>query len=267
MNQYDLDRALREWLEPGAERARDGLVWDVIDQVEGVPQRRRWHTDLQSGLDRLSPFLRPLGVAAVMVLAVVIVAALAARNVGEPDPTPPAFTTPDLDAILVWEDTRPSSWHLDNLVSNPSAVLAIPARSMSDDAWLAQPAFRTLVGGRYTDFTGEDAVFMSWGTIYATVGGARDAYAQIARELGGDDGWGLGTGEPTGFGDQGEVFTGETRVPFGREPGDPVAARLHLWRAGNAVLAIGGWFDYDEAELDAVARAMEGRAAQVDAGR
>lgn len=260
MTNSDLDRRLREWLEPGADRAREAAVWEVIDRAEQTAQRPRWRTAGASLLERLVPMLRPVSVVGVALVALVIVASLAARNLGEPDVGSSVLTADDLDAILVWEDTKPPTWHLDNLVSNPGAVLAIPARSMSDAAWIDHPAFASLEGARYTDFTGVDAVFMSWGAVFADVGGARDAYDLLADELGRDDGWGLGSGASTDLGDEGTVFTGATTKLVGRQATDPAASRMYLWRHGNVVLSLGGWFDYDQAELEAVARGMDARA-------
>lgn len=267
MSPSDLDRRLREWLEPGVDHARESVIWDVIDQVENTAQRPRWTGRFIALLDRIGPMLPPIGVAAVVLAAVVLGAALSGRDVGQPEASLRALAWEDLDAILVWDDTKPPSWHLDNLVSNPSQVLAIPARSVSDEAWVALPAFRDLAGGRYTDFTGEDAVFMSWGTVYSSVGGARDAYAAIADELAGDDGWGLGRGDTVDLGDGGVLYTGTTTKAFGRQEGEAVATRMYLWRTGNAVLAVGGWFDYDAAELDAVALSMDERADSASGAR
>jgi hypothetical protein len=260
MTNIDLDRQLREWLEPGADRAREAAVWEVIDRAEQTAQRPRWRSTGASMLDRLMPALRPVGVVAALVLAVVVGASLLAPDIGQPDTGSRAFVAEDLDAILVWEDTKPPTWHLDNLVSNPGAVLAIPARSMSDAAWIDHPAFASLEGARYTDFTGVDAIFMAWGAVFADVGGARDAYDLLAGELGGDHGWGLGSGASVDLGDEGTVFTGATTKLTGRIPTDPAETRMYLWRHGNVVLSLGGWFDYDEAELEAVARAMDARA-------
>ena len=266
MTNSDLDRRLRDWLEPGADRAREAVVWEVIDRAEQTAQRPRWRSSVASLLDRLVPMLRPIVVAGAVLLAVVIVASLTTRNIGQPDAPSRALEAEDLDGILVWEDTKPPTWHLDNLVSNPNAVLLIPARSMSDTAWVSHPAFASLMGARYTDFTGVDAVYMSWGAVFADVGGARDAYNLIASELGGDDGWGLGGGAAVELGDEGTVLTGVTRKLVGREATDPVASRMYLWRHGNVVLSLGGWFDYDAAELEAVARDMDARAGAVSGG-
>jgi hypothetical protein len=267
MTNSDLDRRLREWLEPGADRAREAAVWEVIDRAAQTSQRPRWRSSVDSLLGQLVPMLRPIAVVGVVLLAVVIVTLLASRNVGQPDAESQVFMAEDLDAILVWEDTKPPTWHLDNLVSNPNAVLAIPARSMSEAAWIEHPAFASLEGARYTDFTGVDAIFMSWGAVFADVGGARDAYSLIADELGGDDGWGLGSGEPVDLGDEGTVFTGATTKLGGRDATEPAESRMYLWRHGNVVLSLGGWFEYDEAELEAVAQGMEARAERTgDAG-
>jgi hypothetical protein len=260
MNNTELDRRLREWLEPGAETAREAVVWEVIEQAEHTPQRPRWRTAASSLSDRAGSIFRPVGVVAVALLVVALVASLAARNVGQRDADSRAFITADLDTILVWDDTKPETWHLDNLVSNPDAVLITAARSMSDEEWLDQPAFRSLEGARYTDFTGVDAVFMSWGAVFPSVGDARDAFGLIAEELGSDAGWGLGSGAAVELGDEGNVFTGATTKLGGRDPTDPVGSRMYLWRHGNVVLALGGWFDYDETELESVARGMDDRA-------
>jgi hypothetical protein len=260
MTNTDLDRRLREWLEPGAARAREAAVWEVIDRAEQTAQRPRWRSRAASMFDQLIPMLRPVGAVAVVLLAVVVGASLVARNVGQPDAGSRLFTAENLDSIVVWEDTKPTTWHLDNLVSNPNAVLAIPARSMSDAEWIDHAAFASLEGARYTDFTGVDAIFMSWGAVFADIGGARDAFNLLAHELGGDDGWGLGSGAPVDLGDEGTVFTGATTKLMGRQAADPVESRMYLWRQGNVVLSLAGWFEYDEAELEAVARAMDARA-------
>jgi hypothetical protein len=91
-------------------------------------------------------------------------------------------------------------------------------------------------------------------------GAAFNAYTS---EMASADGWGLGTGTAVELGDQGLVFTGETFALMGSPPTeDSVPMQLYLWRVGNLLLATGGWFEYDPAQVRLIADGMDARAAQ-----
>jgi hypothetical protein len=170
------------------------------------------------------------------------------------------FAMADLPGILLWEDTKPSAWTLDNLVSNPHDVLEIPIRSMTHaDTPLWEPD--GYVGGRFTNFSGPDGVFMSWGTVFATDAQAATALRFYQQEMQSIEAWGLGAGARTDLGDDGWVYTGETTAFTSPPTGiDPIRAQIYLWRDGNLLLAVGGWFDFDPAEVLGAAEGMDRRA-------
>ena len=169
----------------------------------------------------------------------------------------------DLERIVVWENTMPPTSTLDNLVSNPEQVRIIPIRSLADeeiDALVADKA--RYLGGRYTDFSGPNAGFMSWATAFERDIDAAEAMSFYENEMAAPAGWGLGPGTRTSLGDAGLVFEGVTTRLMGA-PGDPVPMQLYLWRHGNVLLALGGWFDFDRDELRRVAEGMDARAIAV----
>jgi hypothetical protein len=257
---HDIDEALRAWLAEGADRAPERYVWAALDEVPHTPQRRRWVTSLDALLQRITPAARALGLAAVVVLAVVSYVQFGGGNVGGPIATPRVFTTDDLSSIVVWEDTAPPAWTLDSLITTTGEVLTIPVRTMPRSEFAAMEEVRSYIGGRYTDFTGQGAVFMSWAVLFEDTAGADAALGIYRNELESSDGWGLGLGQPAALGDEGSVFTGETRrLMADAPPGEPVPARIYLWRIGNLVLATGGWFEYEPRELRQVAEGMDAR--------
>lgn len=255
----ETDRRLREWVGEGVDRAPDRYVWAALDEIEQVPQRRRWATLLDGLLIKMRPAVGVAGSVAVVLFAVVAFQWWS-PNVG----TAPqrAYELADLQGIVLWEDTKPSTWTLDNLVSNGTQVRLIPIRSMTDAELQAMPEPRGYLGGRYTDFSGPDAVFMSWGAVFETGPDAAAALPFYKSEMEAPNAWGLGPGLPTPVGHEGFVYTGQTRSLMGAPGGDPVPAQIYLWRTGSLLLAIGGWFDYDPQELRAVAGAIDARAAQ-----
>jgi hypothetical protein len=257
---HDTDRVLHAWLEEGADRAPERFVWAALDDVPHTPQRRAWMASLDALLQRVTPAARALGIAAVVVLAVVSYLRFGGADIGGPSGTPRVFTTDDLSSIVVWEDSAPPTWTLDSLITTSGEVLTIPVRTMTRSEFAALDEVRGYLGGRYTDFSGRDAVFMSWAVLFEDGAGADAALAIYMNELGSSDGWGLGPGQPAELGDEGTVFTGETRRLMADEPsGEPVPARIYLWRIGNLVLATGGWFEYDPRELRQVAEGMDAR--------
>jgi hypothetical protein len=257
----ETDRRLRAWLEEGADEAPEAIVWAALDDVERVPQRRAWVAALDGLLLRLRPAAGVASIAAVVMLALGAYLFFGPRNLGDISPTPPPLTLDDLPAIVLWDDTAPRGWTLDNLVSNPHEVMTIPFRSMGGTELDALEEPRGYVGGRYTDFTGPGAAYMSWAALFEDAPDAEAALATYLNEMESSDAWGLGPGQPARLGDEGMVYTGETRRFLSDiAAGDPVPTQIYLWRVGNLLLATGGWFEYEPDELRAVAEGMDARA-------
>ena len=257
----DTDRQLRAWVSKGADRAPERAVWAAIDEIERVPQRPAWRSRLGDLGLRLRPvrgLVSVLGAAAVLLVALVVGLRLLDPVPG-PGAAPRALTLDDLPAIVLWADTKPPAWTLDNLISNPTEVRRAPIRSLTESELEALPAPDGYLGGRYTDFSTPDAVFISWATVYEREVDAAVAMAFYVDELESTAAWGLGPGSPLQLGDGGSVHEGLTRRLTGNEPGEPVASRMYLWRHGNVLLALGGWFEFDRAQLDAIAAAIDER--------
>ncbi len=261
----DTDRQLQDWMSDGAAHAPERFVWAALDEIQGLPQRPAWRSRSEGLLVRARPAAAVLRGAAVVAVAALVALQLSASSDG-PGAPPRSLTLNDLPAIVVWETTKPSTWTLDNLVSNATEVRRIPIRTLDGAALEALANPPGYLGGRYTNFSGPNAVFMSLALVFERDLDAAAAMPFYEGELGADEGWGLGSGTPTHFGQSGLVFEGSTTRLTGA-PGDPVRARVYLWRHGNVLLALGGWFEYQSDELEAAAAAMDQRAADLAAGR
>jgi hypothetical protein len=263
MNQQrDTDRRLRAWIADGVDEAPERFVWAALDTIELIPQRSAWRTRLDGLALRLRPAATIVGAAAAVIVVVALVARFAAPSVG----TSPSrlFTVADLRAVVVWDDTMPASWRLDNLVSNPTDVWRIPIRSMTGAEIDVAEDPAGYLGGRYVDFSGPDSAFASWATVFNEPADAAAALQFVQREMTSPDAWRLGPGERVPLGDDGWLYQGETTAFLGQPTGvDPHPAAIYLWRDGNLLLAAGGWFDFDPDELGAVAEGMDARATSV----
>lgn len=255
----DSDRQLRAWAAEGVDRAPDRFVWAALDEIERVPQRTAWRRRLDGLAMHLRPAAGLVGAAAVVLVGAVVLSRVVGPYLGTGGARD--FVMADLPGILLWEDTKPATWTLDNLVSNPHEVSVIPIRSMTATEMNNFPEPDGYIGGRYTDFSGPDGAFMSWGALFASDAQAAAALPFYQREMEAVDAWGLGSGEPITFGDGGFVYAGETTAFVGQPTGvDPIPAHVYLWRDGNVLLALGGWFDFDPVEVLTLAEAMDARA-------
>jgi hypothetical protein len=255
----DSDRQLRDWASEGIDMAPERFVWAALDEIERVPQRAGWRTRLEGLAIRLRPAAGLVGAAAVVVVAIAVVARVVAPNLGPGRVRD--FVTADLPGIVLWEDTIPATWTLDNLVSNPWEVSVIPIRSMSGAELDNYPEPDGLLAGRFVNGLGPDLAFMSWAALFDSDSQAAAALPFYEHQMEAADAWGLGPGEPIAFGDGGRIFTGETTAFVGPPTGtDPLRGQVYLWRDGNLLLAVGGYFDYDATELRALAEAIAARA-------
>lgn len=260
----DTEPTVRAWVREGAEQAPDWAVSAALAEVERTPQRPAWRTRLLELERRLGPSARVLELAAVVILVVIPLVLI--RLGATPTPAGQTIQPADLQSIVLWEDTMPPGWTLDNLSTNAELVAATPVRTMLERDFLDSPALDGLQSGRITDFSGPDAVFISWGVLFGNARQAGEALEAYEVEMASGEGWGLGSGATVDLGDRALLFTGETRYLMGTTPTeDSVPMQLYLWRVGNLVLAAGGWFDYDPAQLRLVAEGMDARARQVGA--
>ena len=255
----DSDRQLRAWASEGVDRAPERFVWAALDEIENISQRTAW----RSRVDGLALRLRPAAVlvgAAVILIAIAILTRAVAPNLGVGGPRD--FVTKDLPGIVLWDDTIPPTWTLDNLVSNPWEVSVFPIRSMTGAEIAALEEPDGLVAGRYVNGLGPDVAFISWSALFESNSQAAEAHAFYEHEMEAAEAFGLGPGEPIAFGDAGRLYTGTTTAflgpPSDAEPA--IGAQDYLWRDGNLLLALGGYDHYDAAVLRALAEGMNARA-------
>ena len=255
----ETDRQLRAWASEGIDRAPERFVWAALDEIEQLPQRTAWRTRLDGLGLRLRPAAVLVGAAAVILIAVAILVRAVAPNLGVGGPR--HFLTEDLPGIVLWEDTIPATWSLDNLVSNPWDVSVVPIRSMTAAEIGELPEPDGLVAGRYVNGLGPDLSWISWSALFESDSQAMAALPFYEHEMDAADAWGLGPGDPIAFGDGGHLYTGTT-MAFLLPPADndPTAAVIYLWRDGNLLLAFGGFGLYDAAEVRALAEGMDARA-------
>ena len=255
----DTDRQLRAWAAEGIDRAPERFVWAALDEIEQIPQRMAWRTRLDGLAIRVRPAAVLVGAAAVILIAIAIITRAVAPNLGIGGPR--AFVTADLQGIAVFEDTKPRTWTLDKLETNPREVFEIPIRSMTGAEIEAYPEPAGLLAGRSAGFSIPDGASISWALLFETDDEAAAALPFYEHEMAAEDAWGLGPGEPIAFGDGGQLFTGETTAFVGQPTYvDPIGGQVYLWRDGNLLLAVGGYFDYDPAELRSVAEGVNARA-------
>jgi hypothetical protein len=266
----DSDRRLRAWLSEGVDRAPERFVWAALDEIERTPQRPTWRTALERLPGRgLLAGLSPATGFAALALLVSVVLAIAILRVPSVGPRPDAgqFDVTDLPSIVVWQDTMPATWTLDNLVSNPTDVRRVPIRSMTGAQIDALPDPPGLLAGRYTNFSGPDSVFISWATLYERDIDAAAELPFVQHELEAQEAWGHGPPSRVDLGDEGYLYEGETTALWSQPTGvDPVRSAIYLWRDGNVLLAMGGWGEFDAGELRAIAQGMDQRAMAVSQG-
>ena len=257
----DSDRQLRAWAAEGIDRAPERFVWAALDEIEQVAQRTPWRTRLEGLAMRLRPAAVLVGAAAVILIAIAILARAVAPNLGVGGPRD--FVTDDLPGIVLWEDTIPATWTLDNLVSNPWEVSVVPIRSMTSEEIAALPEPDGLVAGRYTNGLGPEIAFISWSALFETDAHAAEALPFYEHEMEAEEAWSLGPGEPIEFGEGGHLYTGTTTAFLGppSDTNEATNAHVYLWRDGNLLLALGGYgINPDAAVLRALAEGMNARA-------
>ncbi|HEX6129762.1 MAG TPA: hypothetical protein VF071_12140 [Candidatus Limnocylindria bacterium] len=263
--EHDFDRTIRSWLDDGADRAPERFVWAALADVERIAQRGAWWALLETAMMKLKPAAPILGVAAVVLLAIAAYQFLGG-NVGGPNtptPTPTIVTAEQLPAIMPTTDTLPAGWSVDSSTQVRGAVLGAPIRGPAREDIFNTPGY---VAGIYAEhaFSGAetDGAGVTWTALFEDPAAASAALAVYLGDLQDEDGWDLGAGTNAGLGDEGRTFTGESRVIFGGNPpaDEPGASQITIWRVGNLLLAAGGFFDYDEAELRSIAEGMDARA-------
>jgi hypothetical protein len=270
----DFDRMLTRWLDDGADLAPERYVWAALEEVDRKGQRETWGARLEATAMKVKPAAPLLGVAAVIVLALATIRLLG-DNTGVPTPTstptfvpatpepsPTSLPVTSLQEIVIGESLLAKGWTLDQTIVDRSAVIMYPTRS-EDASADARAQLGTLVAGIVTEITGSgDDVYMSWVAEFRTEEDADRMLAFYLEDFESRNGWGLTLdGTSTADAPEGANFVGRTtRLASGAPSGDPVPAAIRIWRAGNVLVAIGGFFQYDERLVHFLGDSMAARA-------
>lgn len=258
----DFDRQLRDWAEIGDERLPSRNLDAALSQIDTTAQRGTLREPLKGFLMKFQHLTPILGAVAAVVVVIALYGFLArpgpvgptvspspeiASPVASPTATARPFTVADLPEILLNENRVPPGWSLDNTVEGRIDLLVYPTRSdeaiqqMTDE-------LDAFVGGLATEFTdGPDAVYICWGGVFRTEADAERATDILVADFESVDGWGLTTESTLGPEFlEGAVYEGTTtRFQAGQRSEDPVPAHIRLWRIGNLILALGGFFEYN----------------------
>ena len=227
--EQDFDRTLRSWLDDGADRAPERFVWAALEDVERTAQRgARWAL-LEGTIMKLKPAAPMLGVAAVVLLAIAAYQFLGGNVGGPPEPTaiptPRAYVAEDLPSIVASSDTSPEGMIVDGTTTDVAALIAPEHPS--------GPKFdrSTMVDALMTNLdTTELGGFVSWAAVFDSTASADAAYDVLIATHATEQGWGMGPGDTIpGLGEESASYEGSA-YEFD-------TARVHIWRAGNLLLA------------------------------
>lgn len=227
--EHDFDRTIRSWLDDGADRAPERFVWAALEDVERTAQRGAWWALLETAMMKLKPAAPILGVAAVVLVAIVAYQLLGG-NVGVPPestpiPTPRAYVAEDLPAIVAASGTAPEGMIVDGTTTDVAA-LVVPLRPGGPEFDRSTMVEALMTNLDTTDLGG----FVSWAVLFDSTASAEAAYDVLVATHATDEGWGM---EPwdtiSGLGDESASYEGAAY--------DFEAARVHMWRAGNLLLA------------------------------
>lgn len=263
--QRDFDDVLREWADHGDERLPDRYLQAALRQIETTRQRGAWPAPLEGLIMRLQPAASILTAAAVAILVIGAYIVFGDANVGRPPPPTPEpsriITAADLPTIVLADTEAPEGMRHDDSATGV-AVLTRPFNGLTDEDSTAALAQAGFVEGRYAEFSGDPGALLSWAALFETVEDAERSLALYDTEVDSDAGYGLGAGTDAGIGDQGAYYEGDYVVGAGGTGplGPTLHARVFLWRSGTLVMSAASWGDFSEADLRAVAEAMDARA-------
>lgn len=161
----------------------------------------------------------------------------------------PAAPAIDLGAIVIPPESPPPAMTSSSDSEGPDVLGRLPLSSERAAQLEEQAGF---VAGRYSDFSGSGGFLLSWAVQYVSADDATDAVSILLDELQSEDGYGWGSGEDAGLGDEGTCLEGD----------NPQEGGLHeticVWRNGPLVLVVGG--DTGETPMQSFAEAMDARA-------
>jgi hypothetical protein len=225
----DFDRTIRSWLDNGADRAPERFVWAALQDVERTAQRSAAWALLETAMMKLKPAAPILGVAAVVLVAIVAYQFLGG-NVGvppesTPTPTPRAYVAEDLPAIVAAIGTAPEGMIVDGTTVDVAALVAPehPTGPKLDRSRLVDALMTSL---DTTDLGG----FASWAALFDTTASAQAAYEVLVAIHATEQGWAMEAQQAVpGLGDESASYEGAAY--------EFETARVHFWRSGNLLLA------------------------------
>lgn len=225
--QEDFDQQLRDWSDIGDERLPSRYLDAALARIDVTPQRGAGWWPLEGLLMKLKPAAPMLGIAAIVLLAVVGYGFFA-RGIGgpvTPSATPRVIAATDLPNIVLTDANAPEGLTVDGTTTGSDA-LVVPLEP--GGPFIDQSAF---VDALMTNLNSTEAGgYVSYGALFETDADAEVAYDYLVDEHG-DVGWGMTRlSEDPGLGDESATFTGPAYDLFATNV-------VHLWRVDNLVLA------------------------------
>jgi hypothetical protein len=249
--QHDLDQLLVSWLDDGADVAPERFVRAALEDVERTAQRGAWHAILDAMVMKLKPAAPILGVATVAVAGLALYVAMDGPNLGTS--TPRTITPGDLPEIILTDANAPGGLAVDATTTGEEA-LVVPLRDGGESMPLTG-----FEGALMTNLNSTDAGgYVTWSAVYETAAQAEAAFDFLVAEHESDAGWGLEPMSPAPqLGDESASYDGPAYA-FD-------AARIHLWRVNNLLLAavfvdVSAVPDVDANRLRTIAQGMDDRA-------
>jgi hypothetical protein len=247
--QTDFDHAVSDWLDDGVDRAPERFVWAALEDVERTPQRAAWVAATEEFLMQFKRAAPVLGIAAMVVLAIVAFQILGSPSVGGPEPTPRVFVPEDLPNIVLSEAIALEGLEpQEDTQTTGINALTTPLRPGGETIDTTH-----FVDALSVDLSGSIGGFTTWAALFETPEAAAEAYAFLVTEHESSEGWGLAASrEDPNLGEESALWSGQQ---YGM-----VRARTIMWRQGNLVLAAVGWADWEAEEVRMIADQMADRA-------
>lgn len=246
--QTDFDQTLVDWIDEGADRAPERFVWAALEDVERTAQRGAWQASTEDFFMRLKSATPILGIAAVVVLAIIAYQLAASPDLGIGDPAPRTYSAEDMADIVMTPDNAPEAETVEVGASgHPSLTTPLrPGGAIIDDTGFVDAI---TVNVDHTPTGG----YVSWSALFKTPTDAERAFDFLVIEHESADGWGMqrSTSDPS-LGDESVAFTGAAY--------DWDTSGVYLWRVNNLVLAAVGVGDFEADTLRSFADGMVARA-------
>lgn len=238
----NVDEIVAQWVDDGPEVAPERLVWAALEEVERAPQRGAWRIALEN-----APMLKKIAVPVIGVAAVVLVAVLAYQQLGtghgqapSMSPSPSAAATIDCGVSAPTATTIEAVWCVPRGASDR---LVVQFTMTAPPSWVADTYnsgqvlyFRPSGGGAIAFGLGGSQTIDDWVASFSSES-AFEVSAAEPISIDGADGYVIDVRLAAGTnpGDAPPVLD-DVELPWRLEPGS--VARVWILDAADEPLAI-----------------------------